>query len=175
MTHQSKWYLMFPFCLAFRATDETDLLSLWTNHGNQSFPRQRIFICEVCGSFIIMSLSFLLRCTSSWSWSSAIWGPADFYYSLIIKDWHFGYRENIIHTIPLQCSRKWITETHVFNFISSIDIIHIQVFSPVYFLLSGIIVLITKIKYLFLSPGTLDKMPLRCLDCRINYVSWMTS
>lgn len=57
MTHQPtlKRYLMSPFCLAFRATDETDLLSLWTNHGNQSFPRQRLFICEVCGSFIFTS------------------------------------------------------------------------------------------------------------------------
>lgn len=35
-------------CLAYRATDETDLLSLRTDHGDQSFPRQRLFICEVC-------------------------------------------------------------------------------------------------------------------------------
>lgn len=49
--HTVVWYLMFRFCLASRATDETDLLSLWTNHGNQSFPRQRLFICEVCKCF----------------------------------------------------------------------------------------------------------------------------
>lgn len=46
--HDASSTLMFPLCLAFRATDETDLLSLWTNHGDQSFPRQRLFICEVC-------------------------------------------------------------------------------------------------------------------------------
>lgn len=57
-------YLMFPLCLTFRTTDETDLLSLWTNHGNQSFPRQRIFICEVCGHLISNSFfSFCSHCT----------------------------------------------------------------------------------------------------------------
>lgn len=49
---------MFPLCLAYRATDETDLLSLRTNHGDQSFPRQRLFICEVCEMSLVLNLLY---------------------------------------------------------------------------------------------------------------------
>lgn len=62
--------MMFWIFLAFRTTDETDLLSLWTNLGNQGFPRQRLFFCKVCGSFLITSLFLFKQDQGSVFWAN---------------------------------------------------------------------------------------------------------
>lgn len=53
-----KLYVTFTSCFAFRATDETDILSLWTNHGSQSVSRQRLFICQVGQKFSFKSIGY---------------------------------------------------------------------------------------------------------------------
>lgn len=42
-----------------RTNYETDLLTFWANNGNQSFPGERLFICEASCLVVMLSKSKL--------------------------------------------------------------------------------------------------------------------
>lgn len=100
--------------------------------------------------YFLFFTSFLSSKVKVWCASSRSGGPVDFYSSHIIKDGHFGCRENIIHykvgveaCSALNTEDTWEPLKHVFNYITSMDFIHTQVFGLPCFLVVGIILMIT--------------------------------